>query len=354
MHPEMRALPLAFVALLAGACAGDSSDSGGPGGPGGPGGDDDVGGAVEDGLSRWQLTSDFDLTVTAAIPGSNSALELLLDFNESPSRAIIALIKDVPGGDVVAFIDALPGFLKDRVYDWIDDAILGVEIAGVPVADRLNEVAEIIDALATDAKLASQLEVEAIADDGDAPARHRIEAVTFAYMNLSTTVTRGQVPEAAVTMTPLTATRAGTLLTLTMHELGLPLGAFATIALDYMLEARFGVEGGVEGVFESLVPCDTFAAEVAGKCALGACVGHEAELMTMCTLGLSVVGNEIEKRLHALTYGIRLEGTATLSDLDANAFPDALSDGVWDGEIQTGPLHEDLPGTYVGSRMIGQ
>ncbi len=353
MKGPMRVLSLAFVALLGSACASDPGDMG-PGGGGGPGVDDDVGGAVEDGLSRWSLVSDFDLSVTAAIPGSGSAVELLLDFHESPSRAIIALIKDVPGGEVVGFIDALPGFLKDRIYGWIDDAILGIEIAGVPVADKLGEIAAIVDALATDAKLSSELEVEAIAEDGDASARHRIEAVTFAYMNLSTTVTRGQVPEAAVTMTPLTATRAGAALTLTAHELGLPLGAFATIALDDMLEQRLGVAGGLDGVFAALIPCDTFATEVAEKCALGQCVGHEAELLAMCTLGLAAVGNEVEKRLHALSYAVRLEGAAVLSDRDANDFPDTLTEGAWDGEIQMGPVHEDLPGTFTGSRMIGQ
>lgn len=323
----------------------------GPGGGGGGPGDDDVGGAVEDGLSRWNLESNFDLSVTMALPGASSALELIDKFNESPTEVIIDLAKELPGGEVVGFIDMLPGFLKDRIFGWIDDAILGVEIAGVPVTEQLAVIADIVDRLAADAVLNSQLEVEAISTDGDADARHRLEAITFKYEELTTRIDRGRVPEAATTMTPLTATRRALALELTEHELGVPLGAFATLALDWMLEQRFGVEGGVDGVFAALIPCDTIAEQVANKCALGQCVGHETEIQAMCEFGLRAVGTEVEKRLHGLSYALRLEGDAMLGP--ASGAPRTLTDGVWAGVVQMGPAHENLPGTFTGSRNVG-
>jgi hypothetical protein len=144
-------------------------------------------------------------------------------------------------------------------------------------------------------------------------------------------------------------------LSLDDHGFGIPYGTFALAALDEGLQQRYGTD--LRGMLGLLVDCDGMAASVAGRCVLGACVGHESDLAAICESALDLANTELRGQLADLRLDVlRLQaGQAQMWDAPAAGAPrdqqvDRLDGGVWNALVDFGMGTRDVHGTFVASR----
>jgi hypothetical protein len=100
------------------------------------------------------------------------------------------------------------------------------------------------------------------------------------------------------------------------------------------------------------VNCPNLAASVATRCFLSVCVGHAAELTSICEGGLDAIVDFAHNRL----ADIRLDalhlasGAATLVDTDGDGVGDRIENGTWNAELNIGLGLRHAPASFTGAR----
>jgi hypothetical protein len=141
------------------------------------------------------------------------------------------------------------------------------------------------------------------------------------------------------------------------HAFGVPYGTYVLAALDQAMEQRYGTD--LRGALGALVDCDAMAASVAGKCVLGACIGHQATLSTICNDGLDLAYQKMTDRIRALRFdALRQSGQAEMWDAATpggvgDRSIDRLTTGSWAASIDFGMGPRNVAATFAGTRAIG-
>ena len=80
------------------------------------------------------------------------------------------------------------------------------------------------------------------------------------------------------------------------------------------------------------------------KCVLGVCVGHKAELTSICEAGLDEVVSRIHDQFSALEFDAIhfAAGTATITST-------GLTNGTWTAEINAGQGLRHVPATFTAT-----
>jgi hypothetical protein len=132
-------------------------------------------------------------------------------------------------------------------------------------------------------------------------------------------------------------------LTLGDQTFGLAYGEYAWQAIEAACTAEYGQ--GIRATLGAAVNCPSLANTVANKCVWGVCVGHAAELTSICERGL----DEVVERVHAKFQGMKFDaihfaaGTAKISST-------GLTGGVWTAEINAGQGLRAVPATFTATK----
>ena len=94
------------------------------------------------------------------------------------------------------------------------------------------------------------------------------------------------------------------------------------------------------------------AANIADKCVLGVCVGHQSLIESVCNGGLDTVVNLAHNAMAAnkLEAMHLISGTVRLVDEDGDGVGDKLVDGHWEAELNVGLGLRHAPATFEGER----
>jgi hypothetical protein len=140
------------------------------------------------------------------------------------------------------------------------------------------------------------------------------------------------------------------------HAFGVAYGDYVLAALDQAVRARYGTD--LRGALGQLVDCAAMAHSVANRCVLGACVGHESTLTSICDAGLDLVYQQIHDHIVALRFdALRLQsGQSAMWDAPADSatadrIVDRLDTGKWAASVDFGMGARDVHATFTGTRL---
>lgn len=328
----------------------DRDPAGGPGTPSGPGNPSGPGTPppppVADGA--YAVRSHVEITIEALLPAPAADLvDTLRDFSQAPAHTLIELAEDAGVPAVGTLRALLPDVLESKLEGWIDAEIAKLTVGGVPVPQLAATLVAYAETALTQVGLDSTLTI-----DGDV-ATHRLTSLDLSPAGLDTQLALGDLPgeiveETAAATTTTTATR--TTLSLGDHGFSVAYGEYAWQALEAKFVADHGA--GIRATLGAAVNCPLVASRVASKCVLGVCVGHAAELTSVCERGL----DEVVTRAHAKLATFRFDalrfasGTATLVDDDDDRVADRMTGGVWTAEINAGMGLRHAPATFTATR----
>lgn len=338
-----------LASLLAAACTSGQGGQGDGAGPDNPYGDDygTPANPVPDQARSgpYALRTTVDFTVEAVLPPQlELVVATLRAFEHNPASALldVAEMKGVPG--VHALRTALPGVIEDKLDGWINGYIDQIRIAGKTPREYAGQMADLAEIALTQFAVDSELRI-----DGTTTT-HTLTALDLTPAGLDVRVPITGIAADVLTQTPSLTLSAGGAFALGEQHFGLNYGEYAWQGLEAVSTASFG--GDIRATLGAAIKCDQLAAQIAGKCALGVCVGHESDLRSVCTGGLDAIVDLAHERLAAQ----RLEalhfaaGDATLVDDDADGVGDRIVDGTWDAELNIGLGLRYAPATFEGVR----
>lgn len=335
----MRQSLLAVVLLAACGTSGPGDDQGdGPEGtPENP---------VPSSTGPYSVVNKVDFTVEAILP---SQIELVVttlrEMETNPAHALISIADHAGVPAVGTLYGAIPGVLKDKLEGWINDEIRKVKINGKPVTAYCGEIAALAETALTDFAVDSELAIEG------GSATHRLTALDLTPTGLDIRIPIGGLAGDILTQTPDIFVAEGGALSFTSEQhFGLNYGEYAWQGIEAASTALFG--GTVRQVLGTAINCPGLANTIANKCVLGVCVGHKAELTSICNGGLDAAVDLVHDRLADMRIeALRLtEGTARLVDLDGDGVGDRIVDGTWEAQMNLGLGLRKAPATFTGER----
>lgn len=339
-------IALAFLLVGCVAYHGPADDDGvGSGSGSGSGSDDTVvppPPTVPNGA--YQVRSNIDVTVEVLLPEQvEDKVVTLRNFSTNPARALFDLAEEAGVPAVGELRAALPDYLEGKLEEWINAEIAKLTIDGVPVTVLAGNIAALAETALTQFALDSELSI------AGSIATHTLKTLDFSPSGLNRQIPLGDLPaEIGSATTTCSAQNSG--LRLGDHAYGLPYGEYVWRAVNDQMTVQYGYD--VHSLLGAAVNCPALAHTIAGKCYLGVCVGHEAELTTICERGL----DEVVGRMHAKLAELRFDaihfeaGTAKLVDTDNDSIADRIDQGVWTAEINAGLGLRPVPATFTATR----
>jgi hypothetical protein len=320
---------------------------------------------------KYELTTEIDLTASSLVPDPvHTYLDILARLRDDPAGALFAVL-DEAGVPLASDLEAaLPDIVDDRLEGWINDYVLAARYQGTPVRDEIAAVVDAASTVLTRFELASSLDVPAPDAQGWAETTHRLQELRYTLYDGSLRLSVPLDPKAldpaaadlalVVERRPMARASAGQAgsdahLAVEDHTFGVPYGAYAYVVLDEALRDRYGV--GIRGALGALLDCPALGAAVGGRCVLGLCVGHAADLTAICEQGLDLVAEQVRDRIQDLSFdALYLQhGDAALWDAPApggsrDGRVDRLDGGVWKASIDLGGGAHDVPARFTGTR----
>ncbi|HEY7371830.1 MAG TPA: hypothetical protein VIF57_06595 [Polyangia bacterium] len=347
------------VALFLVIAGGAGCDDGGAADPGPPPADLRVDGSYE-------IVSTYDLTAGAVLPEPVATYaQEIVGLRKDPAGTMFKLLDDAGVPLASDLLDALPGPVADELKSAINDFFAADVYGNARVSGELDALTAALETVLARPDVVSQLSLAAPDATGATTATHRLEELRY---HLNDGATEIAVPIATPAGEPMVLTletsatarvTAGTSgedahLQIGDHAFGLPYGDYVLAALDQAMQRRYGSD--LRGALGALVDCDAMAASVAGKCVLGACIGHQTTLSALCNDGLDLAYQEMTDRIRALRFdALRQSGQAQMWDA---AVPggagdqrvDRLAAGSWAASIDFGMGPRNVAATFTGAR----
>lgn len=294
----------------------------------------------------YAVANRVDFTVEAILPAQLAfTVETLRAFSENPASALfdLAEAKGVPAVGLIRA--ALPGVLEDKLEGWINDALDKPKIAGKTIRQYAGEIAHLAEFALTNFQIDSEMTIDGY------DVTH-----TFTALDLSPTgiidvrIPIGGLSADILTQHPTLTVAEGGAIAFGDQHFGLQYGEYAWQGVQAASTALFG--GDIRTVLGNAVNCTALAHSIADKCVLGACVGHETELTSICTGGLDALVDFAHERFaeHRLDAFQFASGTARLVDDDGDGVGDRIVDGEWDAKMNLGQGLRHAPATFTGER----
>lgn len=293
----------------------------------------------------YQLVNRVDFTVEAVLPAqAELVVSTLRALSTNPAHALITIADQAGVPAVGVLYGLIPGVIKDRLEGWINDEIAKVKINGKPVTEYAGQIAALADTALTHFAVDSELTIH-----GET-ATHRITGLDLSPAGLAVKLPISGLAGDLLTQEPDMAVADAGALMLGDQHFGLNYGEYAWQGVEAASRALFG--DGVRASLGHAINCPTIARNVADKCVVTVCVGHEAELTSICEGGLDAIVNFAHDRMAAM----RLEalhlaaGQATLVDDDGDGVGDRITGGTWQAELNLGLGLRHTPATFTGTR----
>lgn len=293
----------------------------------------------------YQVVNSVDFTVEAILPAqAELVVSTLRALSTNPAHALITIADEAGVPAVGTLYGLIPGVIKDKLEGWINDEIAKVKIGGKPITDYAGEVAGLADLALTHFAVDSELTIHG------GTATHRITALDLMPAGLPIKLPISGLAGDLLTQEPTVATGDAGALTLGDQHFGLNYGEYAWQGLNAASQDLFGAD--IRGALGHALNCPNLAHNVADKCVLAVCVGHEAELTSICEGGLDAIVNLVHDRLAAMRLDAfhLAAGQATLVDVDGDGVGDTITAGTWQAELNLGQGLRHTPATFTGTR----
>ncbi|MBA3464185.1 MAG: hypothetical protein H0T46_29790 [Deltaproteobacteria bacterium] len=285
----------------------------------------------------YQVDSRIDITVEALLPQPVAEIVVTArDFSTNPAHTLITLADEAGVPAVGTLREYLPDYLEGKLEGWINDEIEKLTINGVPVTDVAASFAALAETSLTNISLKSELTI------AGGMATHRLTVLDLSPTGIDKQFTLGDLPGDVVSANT-TATSTRDKVSIGDHTYSLAYGQYAWEAIEAACTAEYG--GGIRATLGAAVNCPNVASSVASKCVWGVCVGHAAELTSICERGLDEVVERIHDKFEAMKFDAIhfAAGNATVTST-------GLAGGVWTAEINAGQGLRHVPATFTATR----
>jgi hypothetical protein len=315
---------------------------------GSAGTEDEIGTPENPSLAKtgpYQVVNRIDFTIEAVLPAqAELVVSTLRALSTNPARALVTVADEAGVPAVATLYGLIPGPIKDRLEGWINDEINKVQIGGKPITDYAGQLAGLADFALTRFSVESELTIH------DDSATHRLTALDLMPTGLPIRLAISGLAGDILTQEPSLVVGAAGALSFGDQHFGLNYGEYAWQAIEAVSVSLFGT--GVRDTLGRAVNCPNLAANVANRCFLAVCVGHEALLTSICEGGLDAIVDLAHNRLADLRLdALHLaSGTATLVDADGDGVGDRIESGVWNAELNIGLGLRHTPATFTGTR----
>ena len=333
-----------LVSLLVGCATSPAADVPDPGEePGGPGGSPTQPRPVWDGT--YQIVSRVDITVEAVLPEqAEQVVSTLRALSTNPAHALLTAADDAGVPAVAELLDVLPGPLQDRLEGWINDEIAKVQIGGMPITAYAGQIAGLADTALSQFAVDGELTLQG------ATARHRLTALDLTPAGIAVRVPIDGLAGDLLTQDTTAAITSAGALTLGDQRYSVHYGEYAWQAIDAVSTLQFG--RSVRDALGAAVNCPNLAHNIAGKCVLGVCVGHEALVTSVCEGGLDAIVDFAHNRMADLRLDLLhlASGHAMLVDVTGDCIADHIIAGAWEAELNFGQGLRHTPATFTATR----
>jgi hypothetical protein len=258
-------------------------------------------------------------------PAVTTAIANLRAFSQRGAKTLLA-----QSGNAVArqALDTLPTTLRNQLEGWIDIELDKSKIGSKTIRQIGGEIATIADTSLTDFVVESSLSITPTG------AVHTLRHLNFTPVSLDIIVPIGGLT--ADTLIARTSAVVGELgaLGLGGQEFSLGFGNHAWHGINLASTTLFGSD---LSILQS-VDCDAVARNVAAKCSSGTCVGHTAELLSVCQRGMVTLVDDLRTAVAPIeldTFRFA-RGSARLVDETGDGVADRIVAGTWDTETDIG------------------
>jgi len=392
MGKTLRLVPAVMIAFAAVACGG-SGDDGAPDPMSAPG-NESAGGSVgangvplgPDGLpvgpdgkplaakldGKYELSSYFDLTSTGVFPdAANDTLKALSSFREHPSQTMVDLLAAAGVPVVPNVLNAIPSFIRDQVLGYIDDHMFKSLYDTVPFAQNLTGMLDDLATITTKFELVTNLELPVGDAIGDSQASHTFTGVAYTWNekrsvinapDVLKTLEKQSVHANAVSLEKRSPQLESARLKVGDHTFSVPIGSFAVLAADKLVQDKFGVPD-LRAALGKVVDCAAVAQDVSTRCIdpVGPgkiCVDHKTEIEGLCNAGLDIIVGTIQGQIKRLDLPLlhMAEGEAQMWDAPTEKGPldatiDRIDHGYWTATVNVGKSEKTILATFLGHRI---
>ena len=252
----------------------------------------------------------------------------IVGLRNDPAGTIFKLLDDAGVPLAADLLDVLPGPLADQLKKAINDFFASDVYGDARVSSELDALAAAIQTVVARPDVVSQLSLSAPDATGAITATHLLEELRYRPYDgapeIVVPIVAPPAPVSSILTLETTATGRVTRgiagedahLQVGDHAFGLPYGSYVLAALDQAMGHRYGTN--LRGALGLLIDCDAMAASVAGKCVLGACIGHQSTLVAICDSGVDLAYQQLTDRIRALNFdALRQSGQAQMWDAAA-------------------------------------
>ena len=351
------------LALFLVMASGAACDDGGPGDPGPAPADLRVDGSYE-------VVSTYDFTVGDVLPGPVATYaQEVTGLRNDPAGTMFKLLDDAGVPLASDLMDALPGPVADELKKSINDFFAADVYGNAHVSSELDTLTATIETVVARPDVVSQLSLPVPDSTGATTATHHLEELRYHLSGVAQEITVPITTPADGASSVLTLETSATArvtrgtsgedahLQVGDHAFGVPYGVHVLAAIDQATAQRYGTD--LRGALGVLVDCDAMAASVAGKCVLGACIGHQPTLAAICDSGVDLAYQRLTERVRALRLdALRQSGQAQMWDAAtagdaADRRIDRLSVGTWAASVDFGMGPRNVNASFAGTRAIG-
>lgn len=295
----------------------------------------------DDGFA-YAVASKIDFTTNGVVPQQVAdASAALRAFAQNPAATLLA---KADATAVQQLKSSLSSTLASSLEGYINTEIDKARIATKTMRQYASDLATITEASLTRFTLESTLTMT------PAGATHRLAHINYQPLSFDINVLIGGMAADQLTQHPTLDVGPGGALSLGDQKFGLAFGNHAWSGIELSSTTIFG--GGVQATFVTGTSCATLARAVAARCYSTSCVGHEAQLKTICEAGTTAIVDELRTRVSAVDLDLFrfTAGSARLVDSNGDGLADNIVDGTWDTEINLGVGLRKAPATFAATR----
>jgi hypothetical protein len=321
---------------------------------------------------RYEVTSNVDLAASGVFGETVSGTLIhLSNFHENPAGAILELLA-LYGVPVYSQVWAfLPGFIKDKVKELLNQYVFQTLFDAVPIIDQIAQTIDDIASTSRNAEMLSEMVLMGGKRGRSAFAvHHELRGIKFRLWDEEAVL---PVPDV---LSQVTAADSGATLT-RLTELGGPEGhmkfdfqhfaiRYGDMIMDAVKRLVFEPAGAVDlpSYLQTLINCPAVGETIGDFCipVTGPCIKDAvdpADIAQVCTTGLLLLGGMVEQQVRALEFKLIdfSAGTCDMydigyDDLLGDRKIDALANGVWDTMVtvgdQTFTIRTDWEGRRIG------
>jgi hypothetical protein len=321
---------------------------------------------------KYELSSYFDLTSTGVFPDpANETLKALSSFKEHPSQTMVDLLAAANVPVVPNVLNAIPSFIRDQVLGYIDDHIVKSLYQSVPFAKSLTGMLDDLATITTKFELVTNLELPVGDAIGDSQASHTFAGVAYNWSDKRNVINAPDVLESlekqsvhanAVSLEKRSPALESARLKLGEHTFNVPIGSFAVLAADKLVQDKLGVPD-LRAAFAKVIDCAALAQDVSTRCVDPPgpgkiCVDHKTEIEGLCNAGLDILVGTIQAQIKRLDLPLlhMKEGEAQMWDAPADkgsldATIDRVDHGYWTATVNVGKSQKTILATFLGHRI---